>query len=66
MRSLVFTPVIAHGDVEVHALTLRDGKKTACGKTSGHGFRIALKPLNCEDCKLAVGRKRASKRKKSR
>lgn len=50
---LQFTPVRARTSRVVHATTLGEPQRTACGK----GFRswvVAFEKLNCEQCKLAI------------
>lgn len=53
-RFVEFTPVIAPRGKIVHATTLETPTRTACGRRMIKGWRIALKRLNCDDCKLAV------------
>lgn len=51
-----YTPVVARNGTKVHALAL--GLKpceTACGLPFIGGWRVALRKLNCVDCKLRVG-----------
>lgn len=50
-----FTPVVAPRGQVVHATTLAAPNRTACGKKFSR-WAIALKPLSCRDCKLAVFR----------
>lgn len=53
-RFVEFTPVIAPRGKIVHATTLETPTQTACGRRMIKGWRIALKRLSCDACKLAV------------
>lgn len=48
-----FTPVRPRRGGQVHAATLSNPTKTACGRTFS-GWMIALEKLSCRACALAV------------
>lgn len=48
-----FTPVMAPRGRKVHAVSLTSPNETACGRKFS-GWIVALKPVNCRDCKLAL------------
>ena len=48
-----YTPVLAPKGKRVHAVTFSDPAKTACGKAFS-GWAVALKKVNCHQCKLAM------------
>lgn len=49
-----YTPVLAPKGKRVHAATLSEPTKTACGKSFSGGWRVALNKVNCHQCKLAI------------
>jgi len=53
VRALEYTPIVAPRGEVVHATSLSQARKTACGKKC-IGWRVALRRLNCPDCKRAV------------
>ena len=63
-----YTPVILSRGKVVHALTINGPHaqrgEAACGKKGK--FKIALRMLNCIDCKLAVGLDARPKKKRRR
>jgi len=49
-----YTPVVAPSGRRVHATSLAEPSRTACGRLFEGGWKVAMRHVTCRQCKLAM------------